>query len=54
LKEKGVNFTRVDCKGWHALPETLDEASYDTENMHLIHAWYQKNFGGGVAPPSKM
>merc|ERR1711957_758893 len=24
LKEKGVNFTRVDCEGFHALPEKLD------------------------------
>jgi len=54
LKEKGVNFTRVDCEGFHALPEKLDVDKEDTEKIAVINTWYQKTFGGGVAPPSKM
>merc|ERR1712194_711520 len=42
LKEKGVNFTRVDCEGFHALPEKLDVDKEDTEKIAVINTWYQK------------
>merc|ERR1712194_380454 len=56
LKDLPVLFITAakDFHSAHEHNEKLDLDKEDTEKIAVINTWYQKTFGGGVAPPSKM